>query len=293
MKYCLSVISFFLGLVFCINSTPDFYNTIHKSEIDFDNVRQLQVGESADIKITSELKEKYLITGLLKGWCFLPEFNSFDELSAEPIDYWFLLLSNGNKTVNQDGFIEYSSSWPVNDDGMPIISVEEFDKFVNSCFGDITLNHEVGECNNYYFDGQNYSACSEGEPGFTCYELIGLSVTNDDGKLIFTATMNEFIFRYEYFFFYDDTLNITDNISSYADKVNFVSAIPYADNERAVFSAYGKQLMLGEITMAEAIMKMIMYENTQELVPSNTLEMSYYINEYTREPLYLSVKKLH
>ncbi len=293
MKYFISVIIIFLGIVVCVNSTSNFDNTLPKSEIDFDNVRQIQAGESADIKITSELKEKYLITGLLKEWCFLPEFNSFDELSAEPIGYWFLLLGKGNKTVNRDGFIEYSSPWPVNDYEMPIISVEEFDKFVSSHFGDITLNHKVGECNNYYFDGQNYVVYPEGGPGFTCYELTELSVANDNGKLIFTATMNEFSFAYEYFFFYDDKRDIADNISSYADTVNFISSISSANNERAVFSAYGKRIMLGEITMAEAIQDMIISGETQEFVSDARLEITYYINEDTGEPLYLSVKNVY
>ena len=263
----------------------------------------LQEGEILDFEITPELRQKYFALARIKDWYHLPEFTETDNLPTEPINYWFMLLNDGAVGWDKNGKLILESPWleygkidldlyfPIiglDENGWGeyfVISPEEFDNWVNKYFGNVELEHKIyNKCKYYYFDGSNYyNTCSE--QFFADYwELTALTAQKQDNRIIYTASLSDYGFHEHFMFNYDETKSFEENMIDYACMVNHAP-----QRNLPVFSAYGKQLMLNEITMDEAIRKMIISGNTKDFICNRQLTVSYYINEQ-QEPFYLSVQ---
>ena len=236
--------------------------------------------QSSGDPITPEMRQEYFTMARVNDWFHLPEFSTADELPTEPIYYWFLLLSEGITGMDENGFDQVEWPWPCDDMLGLTIPVEDFDDFVKNHFGNVTLRHEIIEWGkNFSFDGHYYYLNGEGEPPQPYYELISLNIDNTTDKTVYTAKLNMFLFGYENFFYYNNELSLAENMADYAQTINNNPCA--SDNDNAVYSIYGKQIMLGEMTAAQAIEKMIIDGDTASFRPDSQLTVQFYINEET------------
>lgn len=160
----------------------------------------LQPGESAEIEVTPELREYYFGLARTQAWFYLPEFDE-GELPVYPIDYWYLLVLDGAIGWDENGYYVIESPWREVDEntlegygtpGMPIIAQTDFDEWVRVHFGDVALVHRVDQGKYYDFDGEDYYGCAEGSFPVMYYGLAELRAENVDGRLVYTATLNDY-----------------------------------------------------------------------------------------------------
>ena len=257
-------------------------------------VADLQPGESVEIAITPELREYYFALGRLQGWCYLPEFAE-GEPPTDPLAYWLLLQLDGIVGWDEHGWYEINSPWPYVDEntpegmgtsGMPIVSVAEFDAWVAAHFANAGVEHGYYDYHKGYdYDGKNYYGVAEGSYISPFLELTELSAENVDGKIVYTATLYDNYIVDEYNYFYpDEELTPEQNRAALAEK-----AAGAESGERAVYDAYGEQLLSGEMSMDEAIRQTIISGNTQDFPHTTMLQVKYYLNGETQEPCYLAV----
>lgn len=302
IKYLLLYLVFFANVYPCMIS--DNYKVSENKSIRMDC---FQYNHYVHIEITPELRELYFAIARLNDWFHLPEFANSSELPTDPLNYWFMLLSEGafgwdrygNSAIKSPwlkyGYLNIESYFPIagmenNDIGYYYsISAEEFDDWVKKHFGAVELEHIIHANNayyekNYFYDGKNYyNTCNSFQtPQY--WELNDLIIQKSGNKTIYTAYLTNYIFDEYSIFLYDESHSLSENMASYASVFNYATG-----NNSAVFSVYGKRIMLNELSMDQAIQQMIIDGQTAEFISNKKIEVKFYFNELS-EPFYLSVK---
>lgn len=231
---------------------------------------QPDMAASLTVPVTPELKKCFWDGARMEDWFHLPQFAEGNP-PTEPIDYWCMLLAEGKTEISR----------------------EEFDEFVRKHFGEVELQHRVDDGKYWRFDGDTYYACPEGESSPDYFDLQELMMERRaDGKIVYTAKLNEYGFNYLNFFYYDEASSPAENLAEYQRM--FVDRAAYdeiAPEEAAVLAAYGEQIADGTMTMDEAIYQMVLAGNTGEFPVVFEDTVTFYIDEETREPFYLAVAK--
>lgn len=252
----------------------------------------LQPGESVDIAITPELKKCFWEGSRLEDWFHLPVFDE-GNAPTHPLEYWIMLLEEGAVDINRIGGRVLESPWAKNPDneygfdGLPLITVAQFDEFVQTHFGDVTVEHEFYDGKYYYCDGEKYySRTVEG----TLPDYFGLTALaaeqREDGRLVYTAQLDDYGFNALNFFEAGEDRDPAVYDEWFANRMANDEMPP---EDLAVLEVYGDQIRSGELTMDEAITKMVIDGQTDGFIVGGGLTVTFYIDEQTQEPVYLAV----
>ncbi len=313
MKKFVKLIGILALVVCCLIGCEKSDDNQQVNVLQISEVANLQPGESLQIAVTPELREYYFGLSRLEGWFYLPEFSSPTELPTDPVLYWFMLMTEGRTGWDKYGNLTGPSPWlhqgyldiekyydvyGVDENGQmrenntsgiyTAVSVGEFDEWVAAHFGDVSLEHEfhndARHCKNYYFDGSNYYfTCLEGVWSWSYYGLTELSAENVDGRIVYTALLDWYRFNEHGLFSYYEAGTFEENMGYFAQCVE-----GYPEN-RALYDAYGEQLLHNKISFDEAIRQMIVDGDTQGFKVGYQLQVKYYLDEATGEPFYLQV----
>ncbi len=279
------------------DAEPQVSSAAEIGELLAEEVAGMAEGEVLDIEVTPELREHYFKVARLEDWFHMPSFAA-GEQPTHPLDYWIMILQEGAVGWDETyGWTIVDSPWELLNDpsmylynGMPVVPVDEFDAFVRTHFGDVTVAHEVCEGKYYAFDGENYySSTYEGTPPGH-YGLSRLQVELVDGRPVYTASVNQYQFNEYNYFVYNEDRTFEENKADYDSSLHNGHS---AYSEIVVLDAYGDQLLAGEITMDQAIRQMVIDGNTGDFIVWVQQTVRYYIDEANGEPVYLEVLADH
>jgi len=264
--------------------------------------------QSTEIAVTPELRQEYFALARLNNWSYLPEFSSLDDLPADPLDYWFMIIFDGATGWDKHGDLLVESPWlkhgevkidsrfdpfDLNFGGEGYylaISAAEFDAWLQQHFGAAPIKHEVSDPiathhNKYYhYDGQTYyNTGMEGVWPKYC-ELTALNAQNMNGHTVYTAALNYFGFHEYCIFGYDDNFSPAENMEWYESMLE--NSPP---ENLAVYDVYGEQISQNQLSTDQAIEQMIIDGETANFRVIEQQTVQFYIDKKTQQPFYLSV----